>query len=310
MQVFELRVAGGDDASCLNLYQAQQPRVMGVPQSLIDRGGFAWAATSAQTPDDATDPWRLLDKPAADAGGKPLVPVILDETTATYALHLKGVGDTYRITDGRGQPLTLAVVALLRNSVLQGVLLVSERALLEHFPDASGYRFFLIDAPASDAAHVATVLESTLDDFGFDCQPADERLAEFFAVQNTYLSTFQSLGGLGLLLGTFGLAAVQLRNVVERRGEIALLRATGYRRGLVARLVLWENALLLAGGLGIGTLAALVAVLPHLVAGGARLPWNSIVATLVVVLGVGLAAGMVAVRAALRAPILAALRGD
>ena len=28
------------------------------------------------------------------------------------------------------------------------------------------------------------------------------------AVQNTYLSTFQSLGGLGLLLGTVGLAVV------------------------------------------------------------------------------------------------------
>ena len=34
-------------------------------------------------------------------------------------------------------------------------------------------------------------------------------------MQNTYLSTFQSLGGLGLLLGTIGLAALQLRNVLE-----------------------------------------------------------------------------------------------
>jgi ABC-type lipoprotein release transport system permease subunit len=309
-KVFELRVAGGDDASCLNLYQAEQPRVIGIPQSLIDRGGFAWAATAAGSPDDAADPWRLLDKPAVGSDGKSPVPVILDEATAIYALHLKGVGDTYQITDGRGRPLVLSVVALLRNSVLQGALLVSERDFLAHFPDSSGYRFFLIDTPANDAAHVATMLESTLADFGFDAEPADERLAEFFAVQNTYLSTFQSLGGLGLLLGTFGLAAVQLRNVVERRGEIALLRAMGYRRGLVARLVLWENALLLAGGLGIGTFAALVAVFPHLVAGGAHLPWDSIVATLLVVLVVGLAAGMAAVRAAWRAPILTALRGD
>jgi len=42
-QVFPLRVRPGDDASCLNLYQPQQPRILGVPKALIDRGGFAWA---------------------------------------------------------------------------------------------------------------------------------------------------------------------------------------------------------------------------------------------------------------------------
>ena len=39
-------------------------------------------------------------------------------------------------------------------------------------------------------------------------------------MENTYLSTFQTLGGLGLVLGTFGLAAVLLRNVLERRREL------------------------------------------------------------------------------------------
>ncbi len=47
------------------------------------------------------------------------------------------------------------------------------------------------------------------------------RLMNLMAVQNTYLSTFQSLGGLGLILGTFGLAVVQLRSAMERRGELA-----------------------------------------------------------------------------------------
>ncbi len=201
-------------------------------------------------------------------------------------------------------------MGLLAGSVLQGSVLMSQRDFLKYFPDAGGYRFFLIDAPAADEARVQAALEKTLGDFGFDAEPAAARLAEYYSVQNTYLSTFQSLGGLGLLLGTFGLAAVQLRNVVERRSELALLRAAGFRRALVARLVLWENALLLVAGLSIGTLAALVAILPHLAPGGAHWPWLSIAATLALVLAVGLAAGMFAVRAALRAPVLAALRGE
>ena len=76
-------------------------------------------------------------------------------------------------------------------------------------------------------------------------------------MQNTYLATFQSLGGLGLLLGTIGLAVVQWRNVLERRGELALLRAAGFPARMLAILVALENVLLLLLGLGVGLLAAL-----------------------------------------------------
>ena len=306
-----LRATGGNDASCLNLYQVQQPRVLGVTPALIERGGFAFSATAAETAEEQANPWLLLDRqlPLA-ADGRPRVPVIIDAATATYSLHLQGVGDHYEIADDRGGKLQMQVVGLLKNSVLQGVLLIGERPLLTHFPETSGYRFFLVDAPSEQAREVETALDRTLGDFGFDAQPAVDRLAGYLAVQNTYLSTFQSLGGLGLLLGTFGLAAVQLRNVLERRGELALLRAAGFRRARLAKMVLWENALLLVAGLAVGCASALVAILPHLFAGGATIPWPSLVATLALVLAVGLVAGLVAVRATIRSPLLPALRGD
>ena len=233
-KAFALRVASGDDASCLNLYQPQQPRVLGLPESLIERGGFAWSKSAAATPEETANPWLLLDKPPADAGTRaPVVPIVLDEATAMYSLHLSGVGAKYQINDGRGEPFETEVVGLLAGSVLQGSVLMSQRDFLKYFPDASGYRFFLIDAPQADEARVHDALEKTLGDFGFDAEPAAQRLAEYYSVQNTYLSTFQSLGGLGLLLGTFGLAAVQLRNVVQRRSELALLCAAGFRRALI-----------------------------------------------------------------------------
>ena len=75
-----------------------------------------------------------------------------------------------------------------------------------------------------------------------------ERLASFHRVENTYLSTFQALGGLGLLLGTIGLAAVMFRNVLERRRELALLRAVGYDAASVSTMILAEAALLLVAG--------------------------------------------------------------
>mgnify|MGYP002621742778 CR=1 FL=1 len=305
-----LRVQAGDDASCLNLYQATQPRVLGVPQSLVERGGFAWAASAATTSEEQNNPWLLLDKSLPDDGTTPVVPMVVDFNTAQYSLHKGALGDRVEISDGTGRKVQLQIVGFLQNSIFQGDLLIGEQAFLRLFPDVSGYRFFLIDTDGESLATARRALESSLGDFGFDAQSSQERLAAFFAVQNTYLSTFQSLGGLGLLLGTFGLATVQLRSVLERRGELALLRAAGFRRAVLARLVLIENSLLLLGGLAVGVLAALVAVLPHLLSGGAGVPWISLALTLAVVLIVGLAAGAIAVRATLRAELLPALREE
>src|SRR5690606_30994344 len=160
----------------------------------------------------------------------------------------KGLGDKIEVTDGEGQKADLQIVGMLKNSIFQGDVIVSEADFLKLFPEVNGYRFFLVDSKGQPEAQVRQALEDSLGDYGFDAETSRDRLEAFFAVQNTYLSTFQSLGGLGLLLGTFGLATVQLRSVLERRGELALMRAAGFRRALLARLVMIENALLLVGG--------------------------------------------------------------
>ena len=228
-----------------------------------------------------------------------------------YSLHLYGgVGETFDIENSHGGKIKLQVVGLLANSIFQGDLITSEENFQRLFPDVSGYRMFLIAAPPADAEKVADALESALGDYGFDAQTTAARLTTFFAVQNTYLSTFRSLGGLGLLLGTFGLAAAQLRSMVERRGELALMQACGFRRRRLSKLILFETAALLIAGLAIGSLAAIVVLLPHLLAGGAAIPWLSLAAMLLIILLAGLLAGSIAVRACMRSSLVPALRGS
>jgi putative ABC transport system permease protein len=320
MTAYPFRFRAGDDASCLNLYQTEQPRILGAGEKFVERGGFSWASTDANSDDERANPWRMLRRRTAiNSNAREIipysefpneVPVVLDQATAIYSLHLSGVGATFTTTNGRNETVRMRVVGLLRNSILQGSLVIHEDHFKRHFPEVGGYRYFLLEAPPEKEADVARTLESELGDFGFDAQRTDKLLKGFMAVQNTYLSTFQSLGGLGLLLGTFGLAVVQLRNVLERRGELALMRAVGLSKSLLGRLVFWENLALLVGGLGCGAIAAGVAVLPHAFFGGASIPWLELAGTLGVVLVVGLLAGMVVVRSVLRMPILASLRGD
>jgi len=103
---------------------------------------------------------------------------------------------------------------------------------------------------------------------------------------------------------------VQLRNVLERRGELALLRAAGFRRRTLVELVLLESVALLVAGLGVGVLTALIAIAPQLAGGGASIPWSTLAGTLGLVLVAGLAASAAAARSVLSAPLLPALRGE
>jgi ABC-type antimicrobial peptide transport system permease subunit len=149
-----------------------------------------------------------------------------------------------------------------------------------------------------------------MSDFGFDVVSAAERLAAFHRVNNTYLATFQALGGLGLVLGTFGLGAVLLRNVLERRRELALMRAVGYNAGHLSLMVLAENTFLLFGGLLVGTGCALVAIAPALIERGGDMPVLSLAVLLSIVVAAGLTASIAATIAAIRSPLLSALRSE
>src|SRR5204862_51922 len=148
------------------------------------------------------------------------------------------------------------LVAALRDSILQGELVISEKNFLRVFPNQEGYRFFLLDVPPAEADSLVKPLMERLSDWGFQVESTRSRLASYHRVENTYLSTFQSLGALGLVLGTVGLATVLLRNVLERRQELALLRAIGYRRQVLAAIIVTENAVLMVLGLACGTISA------------------------------------------------------
>jgi putative ABC transport system permease protein len=299
------RVRPGDDASCLNLYQPRNPRIIAPTDDFIQSGRFEFQNSLAESNEEKDNPWMLLNRESPDGA----VPVIADANSLTYVLHLK-LGDEF-ILQRQSGPARLRVVGSLADSILQSELVMSEQNFLRLFPDQEGYRFFLIDTPASNqSATIATTLEDRLSDFGFDVVPTAERLANFHRVENTYLSTFQLLGGLGLLLGTLGMAAVLLRNVLERRRELALLRAVGYNSSHFTLMVVAENVLLLFCGLITGTVCALLAIAPVFFERGGRLPNISLGLLLAGVLISGLIASLIATWAALRSPLLPALRAE
>ena len=303
VNVVPFRVRRGDDASCLNLNRAQSPQLLGVePQRLATLKAF----TFARNADTTDDPWQLL---TAATHRPDIVPAIGDQNTIMWGLG-KSLGDELAYVDEQGETFQVKIVGLLAGSILQGGLIISEQAMLARYPSVSGYQRFLLDVPDNKRAEVADHLERVLADYGFQLTPAVERLAAFNAVENTYLSIFQILGGLGLLLGAAGLGMVVLRNVLERRAELAVLQAIGFRRRDLGRMILSEHLGLLVMGVASGVMAGVIAVLPALRSPGAQPPVVSMVVTVAAVFVSGLVWTLLATRFALRGRLLSALSNE
>ena len=286
-EVIPFRVLPGEDVSCLNLYQPQKPQILGASDAMLDGS-----------------PWVSLHLMPAENGK---IPAIGDEKSLRWILH-HNPDDDFIVQDEFGEPLHLELETIV-NSLFQSQLIISESNFTKYFPSQSGYQFFLIKTPLALREETAQVLEKTLGDYGFDLTSASARLANYRAVENTYISTFQSLGGLGVLLGTFGLALVLFRNIIERRGELATLRAFGFRRQLLSRMLFLESCFLLVIGMLIGSVAGLASIFAsqgHLPA----FPWFSLTITLLFIFGFGIIANVVAVTVALRSPLLATLKAE
>ena len=286
-EVIPFRVLPGEDVSCLNLYQPQKPQILGASDAMLNQA-----------------PWSGLGLPSTEKG---IIPAIGDVKSLRWILH-HNPDDDFLVQDEFGKPLHLKLETV-ENSLFQSQLIISESNFTEYFPSQSGYQFFLIKTPPTLREETAQVLEKTLGDYGFDLTSASARLASYRAVENTYISTFQSLGGLGVLLGTFGLALVFFRNIIERRGELATLRAFGFRRGLLSRMLFLESCFLLTIGMLVGIVAGLAAIFAsqgHL----PSFPWFSLTSTLLFIFGFGIIANAVAVAVALRSPLLTTLKSE
>lgn len=290
-----LQVKTGDNASCLNLNQVSNPPLMAIPARLFDSLGVMTFNSLAPGIDPAR-PWPGLEK----SNGNYVINGFADMTVITWGLQKK-IGDTLRFMDEQGNQLLVRLAGGLENSIFQGNLLISDVFFRKAFPSVCGSKTFLAyhDIPARAGEIVfdrlkqdqldslAAVLENALRDYGLMTLPATERLAAFNTVENTYLTVFMMLGGLGLIIGTIGLGIILRRDIQERRGQLALMRAIGYSKRLIRRMLFREYFKILAAGMAAGIVPSVAILLPRTLQPGFQLPilWMSILLLLVLLSG-------------------------
>ncbi|MHC4553102.1 MAG: ABC transporter permease [Planctomycetota bacterium] len=257
--VVAFRQYQADDASCLNLNRAVEPTLLAVdPATLANKQAFTFQKT-IETQQDVS-PWLLLNEDFEEN----TIPAIADYSTVVWGLRKK-LGDTLNYRDENGIEFNIKIVGILKESILQGRLIVAEDDFVRRFPSVDGKTVFLVDADAEQSELQAQQLMRKYRDFGLEMIPAAEKLAQLHEVENTYMAIFLILGGLGLVLGSAGLGLVLMLNVLDRSGELAMMQAVGFRVGPLTRMLFVEHGLLLAAGVICGVIPAILAVLPIIV---------------------------------------------
>lgn len=256
-----LRALQGDDASCLNLNQSSYPPLYGVPLGSM------------------TGRFKFVDGDWSSLGQKMepgVYPALIDQSTLMWSLKKK-MGDRLTYLDEEGKAFDVEIAAVVSGSFLQGGLYLSENHWLRHYPGRGGYQHFWFSTDQERQVHTVRHLRDRLFHYGLEAQATTQRLEKFKNVENTYLSIFQGLGGLGVILGTMGLLVVILRNLWECRAEQAILKAIGYSSKRLRALTWQENIRWVNWGLVIGSGAGLLSLLPAVQSGMGELSLLEIV---------------------------------
>jgi putative ABC transport system permease protein len=160
-----------------------------------------------------------------------------------------------------GDTLRLTVVGILSETApLEMVgLSTSQDAVTAAFPGRTRptIHYFAL-GPGEDPREAATQLEAAFLTSGMEAE-AIEQVAEDAVASNVLMNRLiQGFMGLGLIVGVAALGVISARAVVERRQQIGVLRAIGFRRRMVQAAFLLESSFVALTSIVVGTLLGLL----------------------------------------------------
>ena len=163
----------------------------------------------------------------------------------------------------------------------------------------------------ADSLEVAQAIESSL------LVQAEDLAGEAARAQrltNSFLRAFQIFIGIGLAAGLAALGVIAVRAVVERRGQIGVLRSLGFRSRMVGVQMLLEMGFIALLGVLLGTVLAIVLAwrlfAEDTFGPGVSMyvPWGTVIAFAAGAMGAALLLTYLPARQAANTPIAEALR--
>jgi putative ABC transport system permease protein len=205
-----------------------------------------------------------------------------------------------------GETREFSVIGVLKDTAFAMFgLSVSQRALEPYGDRARPTTYAFRTASGADPDAFAASLESNLLAFGVQADSVDKIVDDAVGANRTLNNLILGFMGLGLIVGVVALGVVSARSVVERRQQIGVLRAIGFRRGMVQASFLLEATFIALTSIIVGTLLGLVMAYNVIADSQSKGGWDTLEysvpwVTLIVVFATVFAAALVATYAPAR----------
>ncbi len=250
---------------------AESYAARGLDRSFLDHTTFGLGAM-ARGYSSAGEVWHALaTRPGLAVVDATVAPhrdnfgfLVLPDFRLSGFTYEKGVFDPVPITvqdPQTGRKARLTVIGILKDGApLEMVGISSSQATYERaFPGRfhPTIHYFAL-APGVDAPATAARLESAFLPNGMQAESIEQVVEDAIAANQTFNRLIQGFMGLGLIVGVAALGVISARAVVERRQQIGVLRAIGFRRGMVQAVFLIESSFIALTSIVAGTVLGLV----------------------------------------------------
>jgi putative ABC transport system permease protein len=171
-----------------------------------------------------------------------------DATFAPFAVDLRDPQS--------GRHTRLTVIGVLEDTAPLEMLGIStsQRSMAAAFPGRARPTIHYFElAPGVDPGREAARLESAFLDKGMQAESIAEVMRDATAASRTFNRIILGFMALGLIVGVAALGVISAREIVERRQQIGVLRAIGFRRGLVQASLLLESSFVALTAIVVGS---------------------------------------------------------
>lgn len=187
--------------------------------------------------------------------------VIVDSTIGENQFGPPGLGkkagNTIKINLENGSIVEKTIVAITDQFAIQAVFTTEEIAASDYNTTLSNLHMIKLNSGA-DPVRVSEDLRRSLIDYGFITIDVKGLVKDILTFQNSFFDLFNAYLSLGLIIGIVGLGIVTLRSVYERRHEIGMMRAIGFKRWSVLISFLGESTFIASSGIIIGSLMGII----------------------------------------------------
>jgi predicted permease len=203
-----------------------------------------------------------------DTPGSGKVAIVTESFAQTFLAGRNPIGQAFQIEEAPGAPRPLyQIIGVAKDSKYQDMREpfgpIAFLPITQADPaEASPYEQVVIRSgapPSTVTAEVSAVINEINPRIVLTFDTMRNQIAQSLLRERLMAALSAIFGGLAVLIATIGLYGVMSYMVARRRSEIGIRMALGADRGEIVRMVMREAALLLAAGVAVGIVAAVVA---------------------------------------------------